>query len=123
MEIIMPRGDLRNISFCIKDSNDDIVTTDFNEIYITFKEDYIDERVLFQKRLTAGNITKDSESNYHFTLFPEDTDWLKYQDYVFDIELYSFEENEGIKTPILKQTTLGKLTLTNEATFAINEGD
>lgn len=115
MEITMPRGDLRNVKFNITDSSGEIVTTIFDEIYITFKENYIDEKVIFQKKLSDGTITKDEESYYHFKIEPEDTNKLKYKEYVFDIELII--ENS------VKQTTLGKLMITDEVTFATNEGE
>lgn len=121
MEIKMPRGDLRNVKFSITDSAGVIVTTSFDEIYITFKENTTDEKVLFQKKLTDDTITKDQDSFYHFAIKPEDTNKLKYREYVFDIELYIEDAETG--TTLVKQTTLGKLILTDEVTFIANEGD
>lgn len=114
MIINMPRGDLRKIKFSINDNQGNILDTNFDEIYISFKKNYIDENVLFQKRLTDGSITKDEENYYHFSIDPQDTDNLRFGDYVFDIEI--------VKDGSIKQTTIGTLNLTSEVTFYKNEG-
>lgn len=49
-----------------------------------------------------------------FGIMPEDTEKLAYTDYVFDIEICNRE-------PLLKQTILGTLKLTNEVTHVENE--
>lgn len=113
MQIIMPRGDIKKISFFIKDKNGVIVDTDFDEIYITFKKNHITNKVLFQKRLSTEDIIKDATNHYHFVIKPEDTENLYYGNYVFDIELV-FEHE-------IKTTFIGKLQLTQEATFVVNE--
>ena len=115
MEIVMPRGDLRNIKFNILDENKKVVSLEFDEIFISFKTNSTKKDLLFQKKLSNGTITKDEENYYHFKIEPEDTNNLIYGTYVFDIEL--------IKENLIKQTTVGKLEITDEVTFAINEGD
>lgn len=113
MNIKMPRGDIRNIKFNITNKEGTTITTDFDEIYITFKRGFYDNEALFQKKLTDETIIKDENNYYHFTIESEDTDNLDYGDYVFDIEL--------VINDLVKQTIVGNLTLTNEVTFASNE--
>lgn len=113
MNISLPRGDIRNIKFKVTDKDGKTFTTDFDEIYITFKRGFYDEKALFQKKLTDGDITKDENNYYHFTIEAEDTNNLSYGDYVFDIEL--------LIADTFKQTIVGNLKITNEVTFASNE--
>ena len=46
---------------------------------------------------------------------PEDTEDMNYATYKFDIEIVKGDE--------IKQTTVGNLTITDEVTFPINEGE
>lgn len=114
MHIEMPKGDYRPFKFKIKNKD----TTDFNqdvdEIYITFKRNRNEKDFLFQKRLSIGDITKDEEGYYHFSILPEDTDKLSYAKYVFDIEICN-------ENPKIKQTKTGTLQLTDEVTHTENE--
>lgn len=111
LTINMPRGDIRQVAFSV--SNDGAETgIEITEIFFTVKKQYEDKRYLFQKRLSNGTIIKDEAGNYIFTIEAEDTDNLDVDEYVFDIELVG----EG-----LKQTTVGKLVLTNEVTRRCNE--
>lgn len=112
MEIEMPRGDLRNVSFSIK-NNGVLVDVVFDEIYVTFKKNEYSKDALFQKKLTDGTITKGNDNIYYFTINPEDTDDLTYGNYLFDIEI--------VKIGTIKKTIVGTLILTKEATFATNE--
>lgn len=116
MKIVMPRGDYRGIKFelCNKNTDNSIEEIIFDDIFITFKKYTSSKNMLFQKRLSNGDITKDEDGYYHFGIFPEDTEKLEYGQYYFDIEVY--KEN-----PIIKQTFLGILELTPEVTFKENE--
>ena len=115
MEITMPRGDIRPVRFLIKGENGDPASVLFTEIYVTFKKSFIDKTYLFQKRLSDGTVLQLDVGDYEFIIMPEDTDGLKITDYVFDIEVL-YEDQ-------IKQTFVGKLILTNEVTFAENEGE
>ena len=114
MNISMPRGDIRHIKFSITTVSGDN-PPNFNEIYFTVKKGFNNADALFQKKLSNGGIIKGDDGCYHFTIVPEDTNDLKYGDYVFDIELCYQDQ--------IKQTTVGTLRITNEVTFAGNEGD
>lgn len=109
----MPRGDLRQVRFIIRDCDGIMSDIDFDEIFFTVKNSFTSDSYLFQKRLSNGTIEKVDECSYQFAIKPEDTDNLKIGKYVFDIELVYADE--------IKQTTLGELILTNEVTFATNE--
>ena len=114
MTITMPRGDIRPIHFNIYDSEGACCPIEFDEIYFTVKRSYSDTAFLFQKRLYTGTIWRCDDHGYEFIIEAADTDNLKIGKYVCDIELLYGTE--------LKQTTVGELVLTNEVTFASNEG-
>lgn len=112
MNITLPRGDIKHISFTVKDKNGES-KTDFDEIYFTVKRDFMQTEYLLQKKLSDSSITLE-DTAYRFTLESNDTDSFRYGSYVFDIEL--------VKGNVIKQTTVGILTITNEVTFKNNEG-
>ena len=114
MYISMPRGDYRNFKFKPRNKDGTDADVNFDEIYITFKISRNITEMLFQKRLSNGDITTDEEGYYHFSILPEDTEELSFKTYYFDIELYKEE-------PLLKQTIVGKLELTDEITHKENE--
>lgn len=114
MRITMPRGDCKPIRFEVKNKDGTECDIVFDEIYVTFKTDTQTSEMAFQKRLSNGDITKDKDGYYYFTILPEDTDGLDYSEYSFDIQLYK-------EKPLIKQTILGTLELTEEVTFAENE--
>ncbi len=109
--ITMPRGDIRHVKFRVKSGEN--YRTDMLEIYISFKASTKTEKCLVQKSLSDGTITLGEDGYYHFTIEPEDTNDLKYGTYPFDFELVGAG---------YKQTTVGRLVLTEEVTFASNEG-
>jgi len=111
MNITMPRGDIRPVSFKVNGGQDSIV---FDNIYFTVKKSHKEKDFLFQKTLASGTIELMDDGTYQFTIEPEDTNTMDYGQYVFDIEILS--ENAHIK-----QTFLGTLVLTQEVTFAANE--
>lgn len=108
--ITMPRGDIRKVKFRIKSG--DIIRTDATEIYISFKASTKTKQCLVQKKLSDGTITLGEDEYYHFTIEPEDTNDLAYGTYPFDFEIVGAG---------FKQTTVGRLVLTDEVTFAVNE--
>ena len=112
MKIKMPRGDYRPVKFKI--NNLKIEPGSLDEIYITCKKNTKLTEYLFQKRLSRGEITLDEENVFHFGIMPEDTEELEYKEYAIDIEIYN-------ENPLIKQTIVGTLDLTNEVTFAENE--
>lgn len=116
MQIKMPRGDYRKVKFQIKDKSGELANIDFKEIYITFKESTSTKEMLFQKRLSKGDIVKNDDGYYHFGIMPEETDSLDYGTYYFDIQI----ENDD---PLIKQTVTGQLIITDEVTHATNEGE
>ncbi len=110
--ISMPRGDLHSVVFPIIDEYGNIADVEITEIYFTVKNAYNLSTVLFQKKLSTGQIQLTS-AGYRLNINPEDTNSLSFGVYAFDVELVG---------PGLKQTTIGQLTLTPEATWAENEG-
>lgn len=115
MYIEMPRGDYRPLYFPLKKKDGTILEIDVDEIYISCKKKTNNvSKLLFQKRLSKVDITKDNKG-YHFAIMPEDTEELDYGDYVFDIEVYN-------ESPLIKQTIVGKLNLTDEVTHKKDEG-
>ena len=113
MEIIMPRGDLRQVTFTAQGDNQRTLVSDFDEIFFTVKKTFTDRMFLFQKRLSTGGIKLTEEGAYQFTIQPKDTDRLPFGSYVFDIEV--------IRGDDIKQTFTGHLKLTEEATYSENE--
>ena len=107
------RGDTCPVSFELTDENGQPLNlTNTDEIYFTVKKDYSNPNVLFQKKLSTGDITQDG-INFSLVIMPTDTQTLPYGDYVFDICLKSID---------LTQTVcIGTMTLTNEVTFGSNE--
>lgn len=84
--IKMPRGDIRNIHFIVRDANDTEVSKEFTQITFTVKANTSSRRIIIQKKLTDGTITK-SGNVYSFSIMPEDTDCIDYGTYYYDIEL------------------------------------
>ena len=113
MNIVMPRGDLRQVAFTIRSPDDGSPITDFSEIFFTVKKTYKDRLFLFQKRLTKGDIVLNEEDGYQFTILPKDTDKLPFGEYVYDIEVVREED--------IKQTFAGRLLLSEEVTYSENE--
>lgn len=111
MNITMPRGDIRTISFSVYSGND-VSTEAFDDIYFTVKRNENDRYPIIQKRLSREEIVHQGNS-YFITIMPEDTDYLEFGSYLFDIEI--------VKMPKIKQTFLGVLTLTKEVTDVRNE--
>lgn len=121
MRIAMPRGDTELVRFLVNDRNNAPVDIDFTEIFFTVKKSVNDSEFLFQKKLSAGGITKLGFGDYQIKIDPSDTDSLafntpRFPAYVFDIEL-CYEGNFD-----LKQTFVGDFVITPEVTYSVNEG-
>ena len=118
LRIVMPRGDVRPLQFDVLETDGETISDiEFDDIYFTVKKNFTDRDFKFQKKLSNGSITKDSEGHYHTVIDSADTDNLPFGDYVFDIEL----KKENSSVPNIKQTTIGRLIVTEESTYAGNE--
>lgn len=116
--ISMPRGDVVPLEFDIYESDGETITQmDFDDIFFTVKKNFTDRNYKFQKRLSDGNIVRDRDWHYHILIDAEDTNYLPFGDYVFDIELVK----HNLTVPDIKQTIVGKLILSEESTYASNE--
>lgn len=114
LSITMPRGDTKVIRFQIYDpSTGEITQTDFDEIYFSVKRNVNDRDVLFQKRLSSGEIEKLGIGDYQIKIDGIDTDPLDFnRTYPFDIELIYNGD---------KKTEYGEMELTPEVTCVWNE--
>ena len=113
MKITMPRGDIKNVVFTVRNSDGSDSSIVFDEIFFTVKKYHTDKKPIFQKRLSDGSIHLNSDGTYGFRINSEDTDGLWIGSYEFDIEV--------IRKPDIKQTTVGVLELTKEVTWSENE--
>lgn len=119
MRIAMPRGDIKLVRFLVNDMNGAATDVDFTEIYFTVKRSAKDTPYKFQKKLSTGGIIKLGLGDYQLKIEPEDTDNLavndtRFPNYVFDIQL--------VYKNFIKETFVGKFVLTDEVTYASNEG-
>ena len=106
------RGDTKSFRFQRK-SNGQPITEIAEKIYFTVKKSSSRQEVLFQK--TIDDMDFDENYFYHFTIYPEDTNNLKYDDnYKYDIEV-------KIGDNYVKTIALGQFELKEEVTFARNE--
>ena len=99
MIIKVHKGNYFAKRFKILDKNKKPVNIGFKNIIMTFKDNFSSPNILFKKSLHNGDITKDDEGYYHFSINPEDTQDLKYADYVFDIQIRN--ESPKIKKTIV----------------------
>ena len=106
--ITMPRGDLRGVNFNVYDASGAEVSKPFTQVTFTVKNSPNSRKIVVQKKLTDGTIKRNGNT-YSFTIQPEDTDYLEYGAYYYDIEL--------IRGDALHQTFVGKLILPEEITF------
>lgn len=115
LSITMPRGDINLIRFLVNDfQTGEPSQVDFDEIYMTVKENIYERDYIFQKRLSNDGIEKLGTGDYQIRLDASDTDQLEFgKTYPFDIELVY--ENQ------IKQTEYGELRITPEVTCAWNE--
>lgn len=107
------RGDTRSYCFQRKDANGNVITDTPDSLYFTVKTSFNIRAFVLQK--TLEDMTMDEDGTYHFTIEPEDTENLDYGAYAFDIQV----TQDGIVATIAK----GRFILTEEATWASNEGE
>lgn len=110
----MTRGDSATFHFHREDADGKVITTEATKIFFTVKSNAEDEGFVIQK--TIGDFVFDEDSEYHFTINPDDTNELTYGDYIYDLEVI---REDGSKQTISK----GTFTLTWESTWASNEGE
>ena len=113
LDINMPRGDIRSLTIAIRDHDGEITEIEFDDIFFTVKTVYQNKEFIFQKKLSNGTIEKLEDGTYFLSIMPEDTNDLQFGQYSFDIEI--------LKGTTIKQTTVGRLCLTPEVTYQINE--
>lgn len=113
LTLTQTRGDTRGYYFTRVDGAGQVISATPDSLYFTVKTSFNTPQFVLQKSL--ADMTIDEEYVYHFTILPEDTERLPYGTYVFDIQV----TQDGVVTTIAK----GKFVLTQEATWAINEGD
>ena len=113
LSIKMARGDIKHFKIAVREGDGSLTNIPFTDIYFTVKRLYRDEGYKFQKRLSNGTIMKDLDGYYEFSINPEDTNDLAFGEYAFDIEL--------VDNGSIKQTTVGRLWLTEEVTYQTNE--
>ena len=111
--IIMPRGDIRPIRFKVLNTDGDRIDFKLDEILFTVKKYFTDKSYKFQKKLSDGSIYFGEDGYYHFVIEELDTKDLRYGDYIFDIEIFKYNS----VSPNIKETTVGQLILTDEASF------
>lgn len=108
-----PRGDNCPLTFVLTDDEKNAIDTmEDTNIYFTVKTSFTEPDALIQKTYNGGTITKNG-NQYTLIINPTDTDNLDYGSYVYDVSLVG----QDFKTTIL----IGRMTLTNEVTFASNE--
>lgn len=105
------RGDTARWKFQRRDMNGDVILTQADELYFTVKKNYNTSDYILQK--TISDFIFDNDGTYHLILAAEDTELLKYGDYVFDIEVTT---NEYVQT-IAK----GKFIIAEESTWVSNK--
>ncbi len=110
------RGDNKSFKFQRKNPDGTVIETVADELYFTVKKNYTDTTAIIQKVLSEGDVIfNGTDFYYRFEIVPSDTDGLRYQDYVYDIERIIL----GKKQTIAK----GIFTITEEVTFASNESE
>lgn len=109
--IQMIRGDTVKYKFQRVGGDGQVITTLPDSLYFTVKESANKLNYVFQKNL--DDMTFDSDSYYHFTIEPEDTNNLQYGNYAYDIEIIV----DGVKTTV----AFGTFTILPEVTWVQNE--
>ena len=105
------RGDTAGYNFQRKDAEGNVITTTPDALYFTVKAKWTDEKALIQK--TINDMTKDEDGTWHFVIQSDETDGLPYGNYVYDIEVI---DDDAVQT-----ISKGMLTITEEATWQVNE--
>lgn len=110
--ITFTRGDTAGFKFQRLDTDGNVIMQIADELYFTVKTQFTNQGFVLQK--TLDDMTFDEDGFYHFVIEPEDTNALKFADYVYDIETIQ----GGVKSTPLK----GKFVMTPESTWQANEG-
>ncbi len=111
------RGDTGKFKINLIDEEENqIVLGNGDQIYFTVKENFELDDFVLQKKIGDG-ITLGDDNCYHLLLNPEDTDNLKFKDYVYDIAVV-------IGSEVKQKATVkrGTFKIDYEATHAGNEG-
>lgn len=108
--MLITRGDIKKIKFQRRKEGQPILEK-ADKIYFTVKETHYKKEVVIQK--TIDDMEFDEQGYYHLIITPEDTNELKYGEYVFDIEVIV----EEYKKTLIK----GTFKIEEEVTFAENE--
>ena len=104
MRIELVQGDTSPIyKFQRKNANKEIITTQPQKMWITFKENTYKKEALFQKTLEQGIKYNASDNYYRFQIDPQDTGDLPYGIYSFDIAIIN---EAGEKKTLLSDGTL-----------------
>lgn len=103
------RGDTYKFKFQRKNLEGNPILIRAEKVWFTVKKNYKTQNKAIQKTLQDKTIKFDDEGWYHVTIDSKDTQKLKYQKYVFDIQI----ENGGVVKTLHK----GILELDKEVTF------
>lgn len=108
------RGDDKSYGIFRQDKNGDVIKNQVDEMFITFKSNENTHTILFQKKLTTGDITFHEETGeYSFFIKGADTEQLPYGRYYFDIAIMEMNNKRTLM--------IGELEVTRHYTF--NEGE
>lgn len=115
VDIEFPRGDTYTYGFELVDAkkNPLNITSAEAEIYFTCKKNENTSEVIFQKKLSTGEIQFVADGIYCLTINPKDTNELNYGNYGYDVTIIS---GDFVTTKII-----GQITLTKEFTHKSNE--
>lgn len=103
-----------NVKIVEAGSKDVVILGEGDKMFFSIKNSFNTDDVLIQKRLNDGITFKDN--SYHIVVDSLETSKLKYQDYVYDIEVIIGSENSKTKT--IKR---GIITVDYEVTHRKNE--
>ena len=105
--ISMTRGDSEVIKVSVKDTSGNVVPLVTGDtIYFTVRENILNKTKIIEKIITEFD-----NGEALITINPQDTDHLRFADYVYDIQLT--KESGIVKTII----TPSQLTITGEVTY------
>lgn len=111
--ISLNRGTSLNIKARRRDKNGNPILSPAQNVYFVVKKQWTDKDALIN--IDIDRMTFDSEGYYHFTITPEDTEKLRYGQYVWDFT--SVENNNQYRA----KPAHGYLIVGNSAGWIINE--
>lgn len=119
-KIYLTRGDTRKINFYLTDKNNERIGG-WQKIYFTVKESPRLLKPLFQKRYDSSKsdneIIANEDMSYSLFILSSDTDGLKYNKKVFDIEFIKEVNGREFKKTAIK----GFIDIKPEITWKENE--